>query len=248
MTSFTFWIPCDESAWLSFTKLAANFKEAVVIQKFRLLQQSLGGLEWGCTQEFLTYYKKLSRSVQQLLNKGANARELNVDAIAVDLNLGRAWHVYRSITRAVSPTSIAGERTLSCLSRLRTKFRRNLRLHLPECVRASQSKTVRAGHIDDAFIDEHVGFREGSPDDATGYPAGSRAKKARVEEEPHLLADDEPRLLTEDEQDIPKVQCEARLRTRAKLVKYFADDHENSDLDFESNSDNLDSDEGFGKL
>ena len=107
--------------------LGANFPNAVVFQKFRLMQESLGGLEWDCTpEEFLTEYKKLRRSVQQLLNNGANARELNVDAIAVDLDWGKASNVYWLITRAVSPTSVEAERTLSCLSRLRTKFRRNI--------------------------------------------------------------------------------------------------------------------------
>ena len=67
-----------------------------MIQKFRLFQKRIGGLEWKCTpEEFLTGNKKLRRSVQQLLNNGANARELNVDAIAVELDLGRVWDVYR---------------------------------------------------------------------------------------------------------------------------------------------------------
>ena len=81
-------------------------------------------------------------------------------------------------------------------------------------------------------------LRDGSRTMLLSIRAVPRAKKACVEEEPHLLAEDDPRLLTEDEQDIYKIQCEAQML--AKLVKYFADGHEDSDLDFDPNSDNLD--------
>ena len=60
--------------------------------------------------------------------------------------------------------------------------------------------------------------------------ASPRAKKARMEQEPHLLA--------EDEQAVLKVQ------RKAQLVKYFANGDKDSDLDVDPNSDYLDSDEG----
>lgn len=79
---------------------------------------------------------------------------INIDAVASDSDLGRGWFMYTDLARAVSPTSTEAERVFSTLSRLRSKFRRNLHLHLSACVRVSQAKTLGCGIDGEDIIDE----------------------------------------------------------------------------------------------
>ena len=177
-------IPVEETSWLGFLKLGAAYPDDVVIFKFGLLQARLAHLDWQCTpQEFLEDYKKARRTVRELIENGSNARDLNMDAIAADLDMGRAWDMYRAVTRCISPTSAEAERTFSCLSRLRSKSRRNLHVHLEAYVRVSQAKTLGAGIEGDAFIDEVVvSWDRAKPrrNRPMGLATGPHAKKARL--------------------------------------------------------------------
>lgn len=71
-------------------------------------------------------YKKSRLSVRTLLEGGVEPKLMNIDSIAADLDMGRAWFIYRSLTRVISPTSAEAERVFSCLSRPRTTCQESL--------------------------------------------------------------------------------------------------------------------------
>ena len=58
---------------------------------------------------------------------------LDIDIITVYLDFGRAWYT-------ISSSSAEAERTFSCLSRLRFKFRGNLHIHREACVRSPKRR------------------------------------------------------------------------------------------------------------
>ena len=130
-------------------------------------------------------YEKFRLSVSTLLEDGADPKLMNIDSIAADLDLGRAWFIYRSLTRVISPTSAEAERIFSYLSSLRSKFRRQLHSHLGACVRASHSKTLGKGCADVDLIAElviHWDSLKNRKQRALGLSTGPHAKKARVED------------------------------------------------------------------
>ena len=47
-------------------------------------------------------YKKSRLSVRTLLEGGVEPKLMNIDSIAADLDMGRAWFIYRSLTRVAS--------------------------------------------------------------------------------------------------------------------------------------------------
>ena len=134
----------QESAWLGFLKLGVEYPDQVVTTKFGLLQERLSQIDWQCTpNDFLSDYKKFRQSIRTLLDNGTDPNLKGIiDALAADLDMGRAWFMYRCLTRVLSPTSAEDGRTFSCLSRLRTKFRRRLHIHLSACVRVSQANVL----------------------------------------------------------------------------------------------------------
>ena len=150
-------IPVQESTWLGFLKLGVAYPDAVVLQKFSLLQKRLQHLKWeGNPEDFLKDYKRVRLALQDMMSWGADARDIDLDMVTAELDLGPIWYQYRSITHCISPTSAEAERVFSCLSRLRSKFRRSLHTHLEACVRVSQAKTLGSGFEDDAFVDDVV--------------------------------------------------------------------------------------------
>ena len=222
-------------------EVGCSLPDDVVIFKFGLLQARLAHLDWQCTpQEFLEDYKKARRTVRELIENGANAWDLNMDAIAADLDMGRAWDMYRAVTRCISPTSAEAERTFSCLSRLRSMFRRNLHVHLEACVRVSQAKTLGAGIEGDAFIDEVVvSWDRAKPrrNRPMGLATGPHAKKARLLGPAAVQGENEQYDDTTSDDEVgpdPVMPVRrASLEAAARMAVYFGfEAEEESDSDF----------------
>ena len=94
--------------------------------------------------------------------KVTTARDLDIDMITANLDLGRAWYTYQALAPSICPISSEAERTFSCLSRLRSKLCRNLHIHLKACVRESQAKTLGAGFANKEFFDEKIFMWDGA--------------------------------------------------------------------------------------
>ena len=58
----------------------------------------MGHVNWKCTpQDFLVDYKKSRCALKELLENGADAKELSMDIITADHEMGRSWDVYRDL-------------------------------------------------------------------------------------------------------------------------------------------------------
>ena len=82
---------------------------------------------------------------EQMIEAGAEAHLLTFDTVAPWDELSYSLKFYRSVSVTVAPTSVDAERAFSTLSRLKSKFRKGLSVHLPDLVRISQSKTLESG-------------------------------------------------------------------------------------------------------
>ena len=148
-------IPASEMAWHGLLHLGVTYPDEVVKRKFQLLQEKFVKIDWQCTPDhFLNDYKKIRGAINDLVCAGATMKGINFDAVAADSDLGKGWFMYTDLARAVSPTSAEAERVFSTLSRLRSKFRRHLYVHLSACVRVSQAKTLGCGIDGEDIIDE----------------------------------------------------------------------------------------------
>ena len=108
--------------------------------KVRVLQERQSQIDWQCTpNDFLSDYKKFRMKIRALLDNSANPnlKGINIDSVAADLDMSRAWFMYRCLTRVLSPTSAEAVLAFSWVSRIRTKSRRRLHIHLSACVRVA---------------------------------------------------------------------------------------------------------------
>ena len=166
-----------------------------------------------------------------------------MDIITGDLEMGRSWDLYRDLTRCVSPTSAEAERTFSYLSRLRSKFRRKLHVHLEACLRISQAKTLGSGFEYNSFIDEvltvwdEAKVRRNRP---LGLATGPHIKRIRVialapstdcSEPEHTEYQDNDELDDVDNNDNLRIQISTtRELARVRMAAFFGNEDE-SDSD-----------------
>ena len=234
-------IPVQETTWLGFLRMGSEYPDQVVTRKFGLLQERLSHIDWKCTgDDFLQDYKTVRRAIASLVKNGAILQNLHIDMITADLDLGRAWFIYRAVARCISPTSAEAERTFSCLSRLRSKFRRNLHVHLEACVRVSQAKTLGVGFDDDDFIDEVVALwdtcktRKLRP---TGLTTGPRLKKLKGNPYPAQAVNadnsDGVSSISEEEPDSVSPVRAARQATAEQIRAYFLNSESSGDENME---------------
>ena len=82
-------IPVQESTWLGFLKLGVAYPDAVVLQKFSLLQKRLQHLKWeGNPEDFLKDYKRVRLALQDMMSWGEDARDIDLDMVTAELDLG----------------------------------------------------------------------------------------------------------------------------------------------------------------
>ena len=81
-------------------------------------------------------------------------KDINIDAVAEDSDLGKGWVMYIELSPAVSTASVQAERVLSNLSRILSKLRWHLHCTSRPVFEFLMGKTLGCEIADENIIDE----------------------------------------------------------------------------------------------
>ena len=148
--------PVEESKAMSIWGLEHNYPDCVVKLKFLAMRNEIHHVLLDsdgedAAEKFLVDYKIFREDFRLLEECGVS--NISLQEIFKSRSFGPEIQFFFCLMQSVTPSSAEAERIISCISRLRSKFRQSLSLHLPGLCRIAQSKTLGGGSdYSDEFV------------------------------------------------------------------------------------------------